>query len=104
MMSEISRYRHLVLKYCHDAEGNPAPVLDIGSQGDPVCPWAWSLDLPHDAFAYYNSNHPPRGPIQIRADGFTHRAAEPETLQAVVSSHLLEDTAQSDWPRILALW
>lgn len=103
-MSEISRCRHLVEKYCRDEQGIPAPGLDIGSGGDPICNWAWQLELPHDQYAYYNSNQPVRGPIQIRADGFTHRAAEPESLSFVASSHLLEDTLPSEWPRILAFW
>lgn len=103
-MSETSRYRSLTRKYCLRQDGEPGCGVDLASGGDPVVPWAWQLELPHDRYAYYNAGHPVRGPIQLRADAFTHAASEPESLDFVYSSHLLEDTAQSDWPRILGFW
>lgn len=103
-MSETSKYRHLVRKYFLRADGEPGTVLDLASGGDPCCAWAWQLELPHDQYAYYNSNQPVRGPIQIRANAFTHRAAEPYSLDAVFSSHLVEDKPQSEWPAIFAFW
>lgn len=103
-MSETSKYRPLTRKYCLRPDGEPGTVLDLASGGDPVCSWAWQLELPHDQYAYYNSNQPIRGPVQIRADALTHRAAEPDSLDAVYASHLLEDVAEGDWNRVLALW
>lgn len=103
-MSETGKYRHLTRKYCLRADGEPGTVLDLASGGDPVVPWAWQLELPHDQYAFYNSNQPVRGPIQIRANALTHQAAEPGSLDAIYASHLLEDVLQDEWTRVLALW
>ena len=103
-MSETSRYRNLTTKYCYRADSQPGCGIDIASQGDPVVSWAWQLDLPHDQFAHYNSNYPPRGPIQLRADGTHHAGSEPNSLDFVYSSHLLEDNLEEDWDRIFSLW
>lgn len=103
-VSEISKCRHLVLKYCYREDGQPGCGIDLASQGDPICTWSWSLDLPHEQFAHYNSNHPPRGAIQLRADCFHHAPAEPNSLDFVSASHILEDAPQSDWARIMTLW
>ncbi len=108
-MSETARYRHLTAKYCwipSDGIGIKMPGcgVDLASQGDPVVSWAWQLDLPPAEFAFYNDNHEPRGPIQLRADATQHRASEPETLDFVYASHLLEDVLEEDWDRVLSLW
>lgn len=93
--SETSKYRHLTTPYCQGCG------IDVASQGDPVVPWAWSLDLPPDRFAYYNSNNPPRGPIQLRGDGHA-LPVDSGSLDFVYSSHLLED--YPDWNIPLAEW
>lgn len=93
--SETSKYRHLTVKYCEGCG------VDIASQGDPVVPWAWQLDLPKERFDYYNSNHPPKGPIQLRGDALS-LPAETESLDFVYSSHLLEDF--EDWTPALKEW
>lgn len=96
--SEIHRYRSLVAKYC---EG---PGLDIASQGDPVVPWAWSLELPEKEFAHYNSNHAPHGPIQLRGHGEDLSMIGTGSLSFVSVSHLLEDFAQSRWQDLMREW
>ena len=116
-MSETSKYRSLVAPYCFIR--NPDPIrfplpwfsdmvpgvgIDLASGGDPIVPWSFQLELPHDRYAYYNSNQPVRGPIQLRGDAFFHRAVEGDSLDWVFSSHLLEDASLEDWPRIFKLW
>ncbi len=103
-MSETARYRHITRKYCLRSDGEPGCGVDLASGGDPVVPWAWQLELPHDHYAYYNCNTPIRGPVQLRADAFRHRASEPDSLDWVYSSHLLEDRLQEDWPAIFTMW
>lgn len=95
MMSETSRYRHLTTKYCQGCG------VDVASQGDPVVPWAMSLDLPHDLFAVYCGGDKPKGPIQLRghADGLPF---DDESLDFLYSSHLLED--YEDWEPVLRHW
>jgi SAM-dependent methyltransferase len=94
-ISETSKYRHLTMKYC-DGCG-----VDVASQGDPVVPWAMNFDLPQAEFDHYNSNHPPRGPIQLRGHG-DKLPFEDNSLDFVYSSHLLED--YPDWTPILKEW
>jgi len=103
-MSETAKYRTLVRWYCLRPDGEPGCGIDLASGGDPVVPWAWQLELPHDQYAYYNSNQPVRGPIQLRADAFHHRAVEGASLDFVFCSHLLEDAVLDEWPRIFTLW
>lgn len=105
-MSETSKYRHLTTPYCYISGSiNPIPgaVLDIASQGDPVVPWAWQLDLPHAEFAYYNSNHPPRGPIQLRGHA-NKLPVDDESLDAVYGSHILEDSPKEEWLAMFKEW
>ncbi len=103
-MSETSRYRSITRKYCLRPDGEPGCGVDLASGGDPCCSWAWQLELPHDQYAYYNCNTPVRGPIQLRADATHHRASEPDSLDWVYCSHLLEDSPEEDWDRVLSLW
>lgn len=93
--SETARYRHLTSPHCVGLG------LDIASQGDPVVPYAWSLDLPPTEFATYNSNNPPRGPIQLHGDARQLPIAD-ASLDFVYSSHLLEDFP--DWEPVLKEW
>lgn len=102
-MSETARYRHLTRPYCYRADGEPGCGIDLASQGDPVVPWAWQLDLPPDKFAHYNSNNPPAGPINLYSDAFV-RFVEDASLDFVYSSHLLEDAPCEERPAILRLW
>jgi len=76
--------------------------IDIGSQGAPVVPNAWSFDLPQDKFLQYNGGYDPRGPIQLRGDAAGPIPIDSESLDFVFSSHLLEDFV--DWHPILKEW
>lgn len=99
--SETAKYRKLTQPFCYTADAEPGVGVDIASQGDPVVPWATQLDLPPEEFAYYNSNHPPRGPIQLRGHG-DKLPFDDNSLDFVYSSHLLEDYA--DWDPVLVEW
>jgi SAM-dependent methyltransferase len=99
--SESSRYKELTRLFCYRDDGLPGCGVDIASQGDPVVPWAIQLDLPPQEFAYYNSNHIPRGPIQLT--GWAQDLPfESNSLDFVFSSHLLEDFLI--WSPILTEW
>lgn len=100
-MSEQSKYLSLTQKYCYRDDGHPGTVLDVASQGSPICPWAWQLDLPQKEFDHYNSNHPPAGPIQLRGHA-EKLPVDSDSLDAVASSHLLED--YEDWEPVLREW
>ncbi len=94
-MSETAKYRHLTQDYCKGCG------VDVASQGDPVVPWAMSLDLPEKEFLYYNANNPPRGPIQLRGHGDS-LPFDSNSLDFLYSSHLLED--YTDWTPVLKEW
>lgn len=100
-MSETSKYRSLTTKYCFTSDGKPGCVVDIASQGDPVVPWAWSLDLPPEKFAWYANGQPPAGPIQLRGDA-AHLPIDNCSLDCLYSSHLLEDFEH--WEPVLREW
>lgn len=116
--SETSKYLKLTTKYCFveipcpenfHSEVKPGETIsvpgcgiDIASQGSPVVPWAWSLDLYPEQFAWYNSGHLPRGPLQIRGSALRLSMIESDSLDFVYSSHLLEDFA--DWTPALKEW
>lgn len=116
-MSETARYRHLLEKWCwvDNPDKNrfkspnktgkvPGVGIDLASGGDPIVPWAWQCELPHDRYMFYNSDHPVRGPIQLRADVTQHKASEGESLDFVYCSHLLEDVVEDDWNRVMSMW
>lgn len=93
--SETEKYRTITVPFCEGCG------VDVASQGDPVVPWAMNFDLPPTEFAYYNSNHLPKGPIQLRG----HADALPfdsHSLDFCYSSHLLED--YTDWTPVLTEW
>jgi SAM-dependent methyltransferase len=95
--SETSKYLSLTVPYCKGCG------IDIASQGSPVVPWAWQLDLPPDEFAHYNAGGSLRGPIQLR--GHAHALpVESGSLDFCYSSHLLEDYPQERWPEIMREW
>jgi len=101
--SEMAKYRHLIGKYCFRPDGLPGCVLDIATQGEPICPWAIGLDLPVDEFNYYCGNHPAKGPIQCRghADKLPFDDNSFDTLSAC---HYAEDVPQSKWPELFGEW
>lgn len=101
--SETSKYRHLTRVHCFRGDGEPGCGIDLASQGDPVVPWAWQLDLPEDQFLHYNDNNPIRSPVNLRGDAFA-RFVEPGSLDFVYSSHLLEDKPLEEWESILKRW
>lgn len=93
--SETAKYRHLTTKYCYGCG------VDIASHGDPVVPWAFSLELPPSEYRAYNGGADPLGPVQIHG----HAQVLPfpnDCLDFVYSSHLLEDF--SDWEPLLREW
>lgn len=93
--SELDKYIHLVLPYCFGCG------LDIGTQGASSIPWVWQLDLPEAEYNKYCGGAPKKGPIQLR--GYADRLpVSSESLDFVISSHLLEDFA--DWMPILKEW
>jgi SAM-dependent methyltransferase len=93
--SETAKYRHLTVPYCN---GNG---VDIGSGGDPVVPWAISMDLPRGEFATYHSQHDPRHAIHYGGDA-KNLPFKDATLDFLYSSHLLEDFL--DWDPVLTEW
>lgn len=96
--TESAKYRELTAPYCVGCG------LDIASQGDPVVPWAWSLELPQKAFGEYNGGGagiPAHGPIQLRGYA-SDLPVENASLDFVYCSHLLED--YDKWLEILREW
>lgn len=101
--SETAKYRHLTRQYCFRSDGEPGCGIDLASQGDPVVPWAWQLDLPNDQFMHYNDNHPIKSNVNLRTDAFG-RFVEGESLDFIYSSHLLEDRPYDEWEGIMRNW
>jgi SAM-dependent methyltransferase len=95
--SETAKYRHLTRIYCEGCG------VDVASQGDPVVPWAINFDLPRAEFNYYNSHHPPHGPIQLRGHA-DNLPFEDNSLDFCYCSHLLEDYPEERWPSIFKEW
>ncbi len=93
--TESAKYRQLTEKFCTGCG------IDLASKGDPVVPWAWSLDLPEAEFKAYNNNEPAHGPIQLRGDA-AKLPVESDSLDFVFSSHLLEDFL--NWDAIIVEW
>jgi len=94
-MSETARYRNLTVTHC---DGD---IIDIGSGGDPVVPWAISVDLAPEAYAKYNAGNVPANPIHLHCDARILPFKD-STLDVVYSSHVLEDFEK--WYYILAEW
>lgn len=78
-------------------------TLDIGSGGFPVCAHAISLDLPEEAYKNYNNSTRGGSPIQWRGDAL-NLPFKDNVLDAVHSSHVLEDFPVEQWPAILREW
>lgn len=94
--SETAKYRHLTVPYL------AGTVLDIASQGDPVVPWAFSLDLPIAEYLKYNSGHTPANPIQLRGHADSLAVISSGSMDAIYSSHLIEDYLH--WTPVLTEW
>jgi hypothetical protein len=101
--SETDKYRVLTVHYCYRADGRPGCGIDLASQGDPVVPWAWQLELPEAEFDIYNDYHPIRSPVNLRGDAFA-RFVEDGSLDFIYVSHLLEDRPYEEWPQIMRNW
>ena len=101
--SETAKYRAITRPHCYRSDGEPGCGIDLASQGDPVVPWAWQLDLPDTEFMFYNSNHPIRSPVNLRSDAFG-RFVEGNSLDFIYCSHLLEDRLFEEWPKIMSDW
>lgn len=102
-MSETSKYRHLTSKYCYRADGQPGAGLDIASQGDPVVPWAWQLDLPPADFVRYSGGKVPTG-IQLYGYGDKPLVVMDSSLDFVYSSHFIEDLSRERWVTLFRDW
>lgn len=103
-MSETSRYRHLTRPHCYRPDGEPGVGLDIASQGDPVVPWAWQLDLPAAKFEHYSGGQKRKG-IQLSGSGAASLSfIDSNTLDFVYSSHFIEDLPRTDWPALFRDW
>lgn len=101
--SEIEKFRHLILPYCVNAAREPMSVLELASGGMCCVPWAVSMDLPRDQYAYYNSNHAPRGAIHVRGTVKT-LPFDNECFFTVSASHIMEDFPSEEWPGLLREW
>lgn len=100
-MSETAKYRHLTVKYCYGERGTPLTVLDVASQGDPVVPWAWQLDLPRAEFLQYSGGTKPVNQYQLA--GYADKLPlEDDSLDVLYSSHFIEDVV--DWVPVLREW
>jgi SAM-dependent methyltransferase len=97
MSSETAIHRETTVPYL---KGNG---IDIASGGDPVVPECISIDLPQEEYAYYNSNQPHRGQINLRAHAHD-LPFKNNSLDWAYSSHLLEDYPHEDWPRVVGEW
>lgn len=94
MSSEASKYLPLFRSYLN---GN---VVDIASGGWPVVPWAIQIELPPDKFLWYNQRELPDS-VEWKGDGAVLPFKD-KTLDAVFSSHFLEDIFE--WLPVLAEW
>jgi predicted SAM-dependent methyltransferase len=89
-MSETSKARNLLLKYCR---GNG---IDIGHGGDKISPFAISIDLP-TPYTCVGMDV-----TQLKGDGRDLYWFTNESLDFVYSSHLLEDF--EDTKKVLQEW
>ncbi len=96
-MSETAKYRHLVVDYC---KGNG---IDIGSGGDPVVPWAISVDLPSVDYERYNAGKKPENAIHWRGDA-RRLPFTAHQLDFIFSSHLIEDFSSGEQRALITDW
>lgn len=103
-MSEIGKYRHLLERHCYRSDGQPGVGLDIASQGDPIVPWAWQLDLPDAEFTHYSGGGKRVG-IQLSGHGEQKLSfISSESLDFIASSHFIEDLPRSQWTSLFREW
>lgn len=96
-MTETQRYKHLTTRYC---VGNG---VDIGSQGDPVVPWAIQLEQPAEKFKVYCGGM--ELPETINWQGEARDLPFKEgVLDWIYCSHVIEDWDQKTWPKIFGDW
>lgn len=97
-MSETAKWRHLTAPYCQGTG------LDLGSGGDPVVPWAISVDLPREEAEAYTTTEW-GGPIHLRRDVFAGLPwFKDGALDFVYASHVLEDAHPDGRGSILEEW
>lgn len=94
-MSETAKNRQHTLPYL---KGNG---IDIGCGSDPVTDQCIGIDLPRAAFTHYNGLSENNARLHAFADDLPFKD---HVLDFVYSSHLLEDFAAEEWPRLLREW
>jgi len=94
--SETSKCRHRLAPYCQ-GQG-----LDIGYGGDPIVPWAVTVDLPFEQ--QYINFHINNRPSQNLFCGCKDLPFKDNTLEFVFSSHLIEDFNWNEILDILKEW
>ncbi len=95
-ISETSKCRGRLAQYC---EGYG---IDIGYGGDPIVPWAITIDMPRPYTQVGDS------PLNLGGDARSLHWFTDEALDFVYSSHLLEDFKDTrhvllEWLRVLAV-
>lgn len=90
-MSESSKHRSQVLEY---TKGNGC---DLGSAGDPIVPWAITVDLPEKEYHIYNQERA-AAPINWRGTALDLPFKD-GVMDFVHHAHLIEDFA--DWGPLL---
>lgn len=95
MISETAKHRALVAPFCGGCG------LDLGSGGDPIVPWAISVDLPDAEGAAYGTTHFGAF-VELRGDATHLHWFRDGVLDWVYSSHLLEDFG--GWQGVLREW
>lgn len=97
MSSETAKHRNQFIKYLKDTD----IVLDIGCAGDPLTPRCISIDLaPGKAYCERFAD----SPIQIYGDGTKLKWFQDECVEAVYSSHLIEDFTHEQQCVIMKEW
>lgn len=91
-MSETSAARHILEKYCN------RPCLDLGYGGDPIVPWAITIDLERP---YTKVGQVPQN---LSGDARKLDWFKDGTISTVYSSHLLEDFPPEETLSICEEW
>ena len=95
--SETEKYLHLTTPYCNGS------VLDIGSQGHPVVPWAIQLEQPAAQFKHYCGGLELPRSIHLQGDA-RDLPFKDGVLDAIYCSHVIEDFDQNTWPDMFREW
>lgn len=94
-MSETAKFRNLTTPYCTGCG------VDLGPGGDPVTPWAISVDLTDEAIQHYNPGYKSEA-TELKGDARNLYWFKDGVLDFVYSSGLLEDFR--DWDPVLREW